>query len=194
MEYYAEIDDVRMRGLPAPSPSNPEIIAALGIAKDIIDNWCNQNFEKHDNVELVIDGNSGDRIVFGCRIRNVIALMIDNTSVPHDCIVNYKNAIGEIALIKGYRFKEGIANIKLTADTGFANVPTSIQEASAHIAAMILNRQLFSGRPEIAEFESESILDYSRRRFTPSQIKGIIEQDPYLFELLRPYRLTGVNV
>ena len=192
MDYYSTIDDVRMRGLPESSSSATDVESALKLAKELIDAWCGQDFDSHDDVEIRIDGNDGARIVFGIHIRSVNSLSINGTSIPSGSIVNYSDSmIGEIGVKDGYCFTRGLQNVTLNADTGWSQVPYAVEEASAHLASMILNRQLFSGRPEIPELKTEFLSDYSRRRFSPDEIKGIIEQDPYLFGLLRPFRIKG---
>lgn len=193
MPNYALIDDVRMRGLPSPSPSDEEVEAALRTSKSIIDNWCGQEFESQENGTRYENGNDGDVIVTGYRISRIISLTVNDNLIPATSVILRPGDIGEIGLKSGYRFTRGFQNVVITADIGWSEVPAPVAEASAHLAAMILNRQLFSGRPELPELQSESLLDYSRRRYTASEIKGIIEQDPYLFELLRYYRIRGVK-
>jgi len=194
MANYAEIGNVRKRGLPEPSPTDDEITAALNIADDLINAWCGQDFAKHENSEIIADGIDGDRIVLGVKIIEISELKVNDSPIPLDSVITYaENWIGEIALKDGYRFTRGTGNVAITADTGWENIPSAISEASAHLAAMILNKQLFSGRPEIPELDSERLLDYSRKRVKPSDVRGIIDADPYLVGLLRPYRLKGVK-
>jgi hypothetical protein len=195
MAYYATIEDVRKRGFPPPSPTDSEIDFALGMSMEMIDLWCGLRIEKQNEVEISVDGNNGDRMIFGIKIRFVHSLTIDGNVIPPESIVNYpENFNGEIALKDGYIFKEGKKNVVLSIMTGYIEVPFAVREASAHLSAMILNRQIFAGRPEIPELKSESLLDYSRTRFSYEEVNGIIEQDPYLFGLLRPYRLKGAGV
>lgn len=195
MAYYATIGDIRKRGFPEPSPTDDEINLALGMSMQMIDLWCGLRIEKQNVVEISVDGNNGDRMIFGTKIRFVHSLTIDGNEIPIESVVNYtENNNGEIGLKDGYIFKEGKQNVVLSCATGFDEIPFAIREASAHLSAMILNRQLFAGRPEVPELKSESILDYSRTRFSYEEVNGIIEQDPYLFGLLRPYRLKGAGV
>ena len=193
MSNYTEIEDVRKRGFADTPPSDDDIETAITLASELIDSWCCQDFDSHEDDEIIADGNDGDRMIFGKRIIIVTELEINKSIIPEESIVLYPgSAFGEIALKDGYRFYRGNGNIILKADTGWDSIPGAIKEASTHLAAMIINRQLFSGRPEIAEMESESLLDYSRKRMEPSEIKGIIDSDSYLTGLLRPYRLKGV--
>lgn len=195
MAYYATIDDVRKRGFPPPSPTDNEIEFALGMSMEMIDLWCGMRFEKQNVVEISVDGNNGDRMIFGNKIEFVHSLTIDGNEIPAESIVNYiENNNGEIALKDGYIFREGRKNVVLSCSTGFNEVPYAIREASAHLSAMILNRQIFAGKPEVPELKSESLLDYSRTGFSYKEINGIIEQDTYLYGLLRPYRLKGAGV
>jgi hypothetical protein len=195
MTYYATIADVRKRGFPAPSPTDSEIEFALGLSMQMIDTWCGHRIEKQNVVEISVDGNNGDRMIFTIKIRSVHSLTIDGNEIPSESIVNYtENNNGEIALKHGYVFNEGKKNVVLSCATGYDEIPFAIREASAHLSAMILNRQIFAGRPEVPELKSESLLDYSRTRFSFKEINGIIEQDTYLFGLLRPYRIKGAGV
>ena len=194
MTNYAQISDVRKRGLPEPSPTDDEINVALNIADELVNAWCGQDFIQHDDNEIIVDGNDGDRIVLGMKIIEITELKINDVPVPIENVVSCaENWIGEIALKNGYKFSRGSSNVAITADTGWEEIPSAITEASAHLAAMVLNKQLFSGRPEIPEMDSERLLDYSRKRVKPSDVQGIIDADPYLAGLLRPYRLRGVK-
>ena len=85
-------------------------------------------------------------------------------------------------------------NVKLVAEIGYSSTPPAVNEASAHLAALILNKQLFSGKPSVFDTKGERLLDYSKSSLVPSEINGIIEADVYLFGLLRPYRVVGVGV
>jgi hypothetical protein len=195
MTYYATIGDVRKRGFPAPSPTDIEIEFALGLSMQMIDTWCGNRIEKQNVVSISVDGNNGDRMIFGTKIRFVHSLTIDGNEIPSESVVNYaENNNGEIALKDGYVFSEGKKNVVLSCATGYDEIPFAVREASAHLSAMILNRQIFAGKPEVPELKSESLLDYSRTRFSFKEINGIIEQDTYLFGLLRPYRLIGAGV
>ena len=195
MSYYVTIDDVRKRGLPEPSPTDSEVNDAMALSKEIIDNWCGQDFLSHSETEIKIDGNDGERIIFGKRIRSVVSLKINGMYVPSQHIVYLSDsAIGEIALKDGYYFPRGIQNISLNAETGWESVPNSVREASAYLSAMILTKQLFGGRPELPDTQHEMLLDYSRTRFKASEISSVIEQDMYLYSLLRSYRLKGDGV
>lgn len=193
MYTYTEISNVRKRGLNSNPPDDNDIALAISIASELINSWCGQDFSFHENFEITLDGNDGDTIIIGKRIIAVTELTINENPIPPKCIVTYPGSmIGEISLIDGYKFLRGHGNVRLTANLGWETVPHAISEAAAHLAAMILNRQFFSARPEIAELDTEKLLDYTRKRFKPSDIKGFIDHDPYLVGLLRPYRLKGV--
>jgi len=190
---YTEIAEVRKRGFTGSPPSDAEITVAIALASELIDSWCGQDFILHEDEEIIADGNDGISIVFGKKIIAISELKINESVIPLDSIVLYLDCmIGEVSLNDGYWFYRGNGNVKMKADIGWSAVPGAIKEAASHLAAMIINRQLFSGRPEIAELDSEKLLDYARKRMNPSDIKGFIEHDPYLVGLLRPYRLKGV--
>ncbi len=195
MTVYATIEDVRKRDLPAPFPSDGDITDALYRSAEIIDLWCRQVFRKENQADYTIDGNGGDKIVFGVRMREIYSLTINGSEIPMDSVVHYTgSSIGEIGLKDGYRFHRGKLNVVLSASTGFEAVPHAINEASAHLAALILTKQLFSGKPFTTDARAEHLLDYSKTSFTPSEIEGIIEQDSYLLGLLQPYRVKGCGV
>lgn len=195
MSLYASISDVRTRGLPEPNPLDGEIMAALYMSKEIIDMWCRQVFTKQNPADVCIDGNGGDRIVFCVKLREIYTLTIDGNAIPMDSVVHYiDSSIGEIGLKDGYRFNSGKHNVVLNCSTGYETIPLSIGEASAHIAALILTKQFFTGKPFTNENQSEHLLDYSKTSFKPSEIEGFIEHDTYLLGLLKPYRIKGDGV
>lgn len=192
---YATAEDVRMRDLPEPSPTIGEVTDALWLSKEIIDMWCRQVFEKQNAADIIIDGNGGDKIIFSVHLREIYSLTIDGRVIPMDSVVHYIDSlIGEMGLKDGYRFNIGKRNVVLSASTGFTAVPLAIIEASAHLAALILTKQLFSGKPFVTDAQGERILDYSKTSFKSSEIEGIIEQDSYLYGLLRPWRIMGCGV
>ncbi len=195
MSLYANVGDVRTRGLPEPFPSDDEIGVALYISKEIIDRWCRQVFIKQNPADVCIDGNGGDRIVFCVKLREIYSLTIDSNAIPMDSVVHYlDSSIGEIGLKDGYRFNLGKQNVVLYCSIGYEHVPLAIGEASAHITALILTKQFFAGKPFVNENKSEALLDYSKTSFTTSEIEGFIEQDTYLVGLLKPYRIKGDGV
>lgn len=195
MTNYATEDDVRKRDLPSPSPTSDEVDFALEVSRDIIDLWCGQVFLNEEGIEFIVDGNGGDRFVFGQKIKEVTNLYVNDSEIPSASIINFSDQnIGEIGLKDGYLFTRGSMNVKLVAEIGYNETPSAITEASAHLAALILNKQLFSGKPSVSDTKSERLLDYSKSSLVPAEINGIIEADVYLFGLLRPYRVVGVGV
>ncbi|MFH1515721.1 MAG: hypothetical protein ABIG42_09720 [bacterium] len=195
MTNYASEEEVRKRDLPLPSPTSQEVSFALQVSKDIIDMWCGQVFLKTAGIEFIVDGNGGNRYVFGQRLNDVFNLYVNDSEIPSASIINFSDHnIGEIGLKDGYQFTRGSMNVKLVAEIGYAETPFAVREASAHLAALILTRQLFSGKPSVFDTKSERLLDYSKSSLVPSEINGIIESDVYLYGLLRPYRVVGVGV
>ena len=195
MANYATEADVRKRDLPLPSPTTEEVDFALDISEDIIDLWCGQVFLKTSSNDFIVDGNGGDRFVFGQRLNDIFNLYVNDKEIPSASIINFSDQnIGEVGLKDGYIFTRGSMNVKLVGEIGYATPPPAINEATAHLAAVILNKQLFSGKPSVFDTKSERLLDYSKTNLAPNEISGIIEADVYLYGLLRPYRVVGVGV